>query len=359
MGLIIDAREAFHPQRTGKGIYTYSLIMALAEVIPEAKVTLLGNQKPKVKLPKAWSYQRIIGTGLVWQLRAALYCRRHKKSVLLSPTSYLLPWLVSNKSLVVVHDLITFLFAKGHNHKATIIERFCLPRLINKVELLTVSQSTKEDLQKLFPHASPQKINVASAALSKAFKKKVGGKIKQNWLLTVGTLIPRKNLSVLIQAFNILLKKHKEFRNHQLHVVGAKGWETSELAKTIKQSKFKKNLKIHGYIANQDLAKLYKQANVFVMPSLYEGFGLPLLEAMASNCAIISSDRSSLPEVAGDAALYFDPQSPEDLATKLHYLLKNKELQSILRTEGEKQLQKFSWEKSAQLVKQKYEKLLK
>lgn len=348
--LVIDAREAFAKQKAGKGVYCLSVITALANKYAKGKVTLLISKNPhKVIVPKNWELKVIPGNGLKWQFNAAKYISKERKVMLFSPTSYLLPLLVNCKRVVTVHDLITFLHPGGHNLKALIIERFCLPRLINKVDFIAVSESTKNDLIRLFPKLAAKSVTVCQNALpliahTQNTNKKL--KIKKNpkMLLTVSTLIPRKNLSLLLQAFDELVAQNKEFSDLQLHVVGAKAWRNSKMANTIKNLKNQKNIKFHGYISNQKLQDLYQAASIFVYPSLYEGFGLPILEALSKNCSVIASDTSSIPEAGGDAAIYFDPHSKSDLVSQLGYLLRNKELQQVLVENGKDQLKRFSWE---------------
>jgi len=359
MSLIIDAREAFNVEKAGKGIYTLSMINALKKELNQEEVVLLVNRKLKISLPQSWQLILIPGDGIKWQFKAAAIIRSYPKAILFSPTSFLLPFLVKNKSIVTVHDLIAFLYSKDHNLKAVLIEHFCLPRLINHSHLIAVSESTKRDLVQLFPKLDPQKVSVVYEGLSTEFvapsaSKKSHIKKNQKQVLTVSTLIPRKNLNLLIDAFSQLQEANKDYREYKLHIVGAKGWQNSTLAKSVEKCNYKDNLVFHGYISNCKLQKLYQQSSVFVYPSLYEGFGLPLLEAMANQCAIISSNTSSLPEVAGDAALYFDPRQRSDLINQLQYLLKNTETQHILAEKGKDQLRKFSWGKAAKAFSQIY-----
>ena len=130
----------------------------------------------------------------------------------------------------------------------------------------------------------------------------------------MGTLQPRKNLITLIESFSLFKKQNPEFK---LVICGKKGWLYEHIFQRVKELKLDKEVKFVGFIKDEDLANLYTNAFCFVLPSLYEGFGLPLLEAMSFDCPVISSFTSSLPEVGGDACLYFDPRNSSELAEKL------------------------------------------
>lgn len=353
MRLIIDAREAFAPQKTGKGVYAYSVISTLYNELSSCPVVLLTDRKVKLNLPSNWQQKILKGGSILWQIKAALFVRSQKNSLLFSPTSYLLPYLAGGKSLVVVHDLISFFYPAGHNRKALIIERFCLPKLVNHSKFLAVSNSTKRDMVRLFPKLKAKNIFVAEAALSSEFSNSPRVKYKKNngQILSVSSLIPRKNLVFLVKAFDQLVSASPDYKNCTLHIVGAESWKNPLLASARGEIVNSGNFIFHGYLSHEKLQKLYQESAVFVFPSLYEGFGLPLLEAMASRCAIICSSVSSLPEVAGAAAVYFDPTSLNDLVNQLGYLLKNRELQNVLAEEGLKRLKNFSWSKTVKVIK--------
>ncbi len=166
-----------------------------------------------------------------------------------------------------------------------------------------------------------------------------------NYLLYVGAIQPRKNLEVLIEAFEI----HKSSIRCDLKLVlaGGKAWMWEETIERIEKSPFKNDIILTGKVNFEDLAVLYKNAGIFIFPSLYEGFGIPILEAFASGIPVICARNSSLPEVGGEAAEYFENSDAEDLRRKIKKVLENKELQNSMIARGKEQVKKFSWEKCA------------
>ena len=176
--------------------------------------------------------------------------------------------------------------------------------------------------------------------MNEKFKLKI-----KNYVLFVGTIQPRKNLPVLIEAFAEFVKKNKDFK---LIIVGKKGWLYKNIFQKIKNMKLGKRIIFTGHVSDQQLALFYKNAFCFVLPSFYEGFGIPVLEAMNYNCPTIISSSSSLKEIGGDASLYLDPKNSSDLTEKLTLLKNHPELGRDIIGKGKLQLKKFSWENCSQ-----------
>jgi len=153
---------------------------------------------------------------------------------------------------------------------------------------------------------------------------------------------PRKNLTTLIEAFHLLLKEKPEYF---LVIVGKKGWLYEEIFNKVKELNLKNKVIFTGYLEEQELGYVYQNASLFVLPSFYEGFGIPILEAMNFNCPVISSFTSSLPEIGGDACLYFEPSSSQDLKNKMLEFLENEQLRKELVKKGKERVKLFSWEK--------------
>jgi glycosyltransferase involved in cell wall biosynthesis len=166
--------------------------------------------------------------------------------------------------------------------------------------------------------------------------------IAGKYVLFVGTLQPRKNIVRLTEAFSKL-----EEKDLNLVVVGKKGWQYEEILDAPKKYNVEKKVLFLDSVSDSDLFSLYKNAQCFVLPSLYEGFGLPILEAMQYGCPVITSNVSSLPEAGGDAALYFDPLNIEDMAQKIKMVLTDTNLREEMIKKGYNQIKKFSWEKTA------------
>jgi glycosyltransferase involved in cell wall biosynthesis len=166
-------------------------------------------------------------------------------------------------------------------------------------------------------------------------------KLPKEYILFVGTLEPRKNLSVLINALALLPS------GIPVVLAGWHGWGDKKWSQDMQRLGLERRVYTTGYIDEESLARLYSGARIFIYPSFYEGFGLPLLEAMSCGCPVISSRAASLPEVAGDAALFFDPYSAQDLAQAIEGLLGNEQLRLSLAERGFKRARAFSWDKTA------------
>ena len=190
-------------------------------------------------------------------------------------------------------------------------------------------------------------IPIKSGQKSKEFEKY---NISKYYILSVGTIQPRKNYERLIEAFSIFLKLNKQrFGNIDLVIVGKKGWLYEAIVNAPKRFGVEKQVKFLDFVPDSDLRILYQNALCFALPSLYEGFGLPVLEAMAHRCPVVISDVSSLPEIAGKAGVYVKPTSIESIAKGLLAAVRERNLkQGKWRIEkGLEQVKKFTWEKAA------------
>ena len=172
------------------------------------------------------------------------------------------------------------------------------------------------------------------------------GMTNKKYILFLGTIEPRKNINGLINAFEIFNVKYPVY-DISLVIAGAPGWKNKEIFEQIKKSPCKEKIKYVGCVKNDDKPALYSNASLFVYPSFYEGFGFPILEAMASGVPVITSNRSSLPEVAGSNAILIDPNHPEQIAWAMNNILTNQNLRETQIKNGLLQAAKFSWEKAA------------
>src|SRR6185312_5340968 len=174
------------------------------------------------------------------------------------------------------------------------------------------------------------------------------------FVLYAGNIKPHKNLERLIEAFNLLRLHSPDLRDVQLLIIGDEISKYATLRRAVHRHKLHKHVRFFGFVPDQTLAALYRLANVFVFPSLYEGFGLPPLEAMASGTPVITSNVSSLPEVVGDAALLIDPYEPRAIADAVRRVLADPELREDLRQRGLRRVKEFSWERSVRRVREIY-----
>lgn len=248
--------------------------------------------------------------------------------------------------VTTIHDLVVYKYPETSHPYIVAVQR----RRLNWVKkecdkIIAVSESTKKDIVEIL-HIPANKVKVIYEAIN--MKKGAVKKQRKPYILVVGTQEPRKNIGRLIQAFQEVKNKDVD-----LVIVGKYGWGPSTSLR-VKDEK----VKLLGYVPDEELADLYTNASVFVFPSLYEGFGIPVLEAFNCDCPVVTSNISSLPEIGGQAAVYIDPLSIDDIAEKIDFVLS---LSSSKRTEiikaGREQSQKFSWEKAAAETKKIYEEL--
>ncbi len=255
----------------------------------------------------------------------------------------------ADKIITSVHDF-SFIHYRNFHPKERIehIEKYFFKNVIKSDIIITGSNFTKKEILERLPFKE-NKIEVIYHGIDhnlfKVYKKpKVDFDLPQKYILSVGSIEPRKNLIGLLKAYNLLDKYLKQ--EYKLVLVGFKGWENCEIMEIIEKNK--KSIHYLGFITDEELAKVYNLASIFVFPSFYEGFGLPPLEAMACGTPVVLSNSSSLPEVGGDAVVYCNPHNTDDIKEKIEIILTDKTLQKKLITKGLIQAKKFSWEKSAQ-----------
>lgn len=263
------------------------------------------------------------------------------------------------KTVITVHDLAFKIFPNQFTRNDLRRLNFYSDYAIKRADkIIAVSKSTKNDILKFYPGILGDKIRVIyhgfgnEAYLKKYSNEEISAvrnkhKISEGkYLLYVGAIQPRKNLGLLVEAFE-KVKKQKEFDDLKLALVGKPAWMSDNILKRIKDSPAQKDIILPGQVSFQDLSKIFQGASVFMFPSLYEGFGIPVLEAFSSGIPVICAYNSSLPEVAGDAALYFKNNNSQDLAVQIEKILNDRDLKKIHVAKGFEQLKKFSWEKCA------------
>jgi glycosyltransferase involved in cell wall biosynthesis len=219
------------------------------------------------------------------------------------------------------------------------------------------SASTKRDIIE-YLDVNPEKIFVTPLAsrYSSLPNPPSSLTITKPYLLFVSTLEPRKNIINLIDAFNYLKDRYK--LDHNLILIGKKGWKYQPIFDKISQSPFRDSIQHLDYLADDLVADYYQKADVFIYPSFYEGFGLPVLEAMTLGCPVVTANTASLPEVTGDSAILINPDNPLEIAAAIYQVISDTSLRQELITKGKKQAAKFSWQKTAQATIKAYLSLL-
>ena len=367
--ITIDASRAFVKKRTGTENYSYHLIQALAKLKCQHEFRLYLKPDQAIgDLAEHFEARQINWPYLWTQAGLALESWLHPSDLLFIP-AHVLPFLKNPKVPVVVtvHDLhLDFLPQQESLIQKLYLNRWAeILRARLATHIIAVSESTKKDIVARLGVDS-KKINVVYEGVSRRFApeiKEQKAKIKEilkkhavfkPYLLFVGTIQPRKNLARLIEAFSLVREQ-----NLQLALVGQPGWMTSKIYAAPKKFGVEDRVKFVDYADDDDLPYLYAGAYAFILPSLHEGFGLPVLEAMACGTPVIVSRTSSLPEVAGEAGIYVNPKSVKSIADGIVEILKMDE--TAYQEQSQKclaQAQKFSWEKTAQETLQVFEKVL-
>jgi glycosyltransferase involved in cell wall biosynthesis len=261
------------------------------------------------------------------------------------------------KSLKVmsIYDLT---FIKYSSYIDSVVQTYTerVKRCLKWTDLvLTISESSKKDIidylkissEKVYvtPLASRYSPEYLSFELATQLEKKINYDFSRPYLLFVSTIEPRKNITAIISAFNYLKKNYKI--EHNLVLIGRKGWYYTSVFEAVEKSPWKKYIYHLDYLSDELVALFYSKADVFVYPSYYEGFGLPVLEAMTLGTPVVTSNTSSLPEVAGDAALLIDPNDAIQLAEAVLKVISDPQLRQELINKGKKRAKLFSWEKTA------------
>ncbi len=356
INLAIDANEANSKTRVGSGQYTFNLLQHWYTQ-SQYNFHLFLKQPPVSDLPTVsshWHYHLVKPSRFWLKFSLPFYLHTHHFHFqsFFAPAHYSPPYL-KLPLVVTIHDLayeyFPHQFLKRDLYK---LRHWTLASLRQAKRIIAVSQNTKQDLIKLY-HLPEDKITVIYNGYDKSrfhARVKLDPLIwqryhlpKQPFLLYLGTIQPRKNILTLVKAF-YLLKKHKQY-NGKLVIAGNPGWLSEAIIHQIKNSPVATDIYLPGYISPDDLPSLYKLADLYILPSLYEGFGLPVLEAMACGTPVVVANNSSLPEVAGSAGLYFQATNPQSLKTTIIQALAQA---SLLRRRGYLQVRKFSWQKTAQ-----------
>lgn len=287
---------------------------------------------------------KVIGSlkGHLWeQIELPLYLKKHGNPLMLNLCNTA-PVFYANK-IITIHDLAFERFPQTFSWKFRYAYQFTIPRIARSSKyILTDSFFSKKEISSLYS-IDEEKIEVVHCANS-AFFREMENTSNEQFILAVSSLNYQKNFLALVRAFNKLSDK-----TIKLLLVGAinKNFAAHSLLEEIESNE---NIQFVGRVGDDELVKLYSNAQCFVYPSLYEGFGIPPLEAQACGCPCVVSNAASLPEVCGDSVVYCDPYSVDDIANKISMVLSSKALQDDLRTKGFENIKRFSWEKSARQI---------
>jgi glycosyltransferase involved in cell wall biosynthesis len=360
----IDARKLHD---FGIGTYIRNLLRQLARLDRETDFVLLcrpedreglvslgPNFRPVVE--KAGNYSVAEQIGVPWVLK------RERVHLFHAP-HYVLPPLVPCRSVVTIHDCIHLMFPQYlPNRLALAYARTSIVAAAKRAtRVLTVSESSKRDILR-FVDIPAEKIDVIYNAYDERFGVEPGKEdvarvreryqLHDEFVLYAGNVKPHKNLARLIEAFDLV--RGRGLGRLKLVMIGDEISKYAELRRAVHRHQLHQYVRFLGYLPQETLAAMYRLAAVFVFPSLYEGFGLPPLEAMASGTPVVTSNVSSLPEVAGDAALLVDPRDPHAIANAIYQVLTDDETRRQLREKGFARVRHFSWEASVRRVREIY-----
>jgi len=375
MKIGIDARLLNQDERTGVERYWAELFSAISNIDKENEYFLYYNYLKDKKLnyqfctgwkyyPKPiflpWfgSYNAMYN---IWP--KVLKSRIEKDKVdIFHGIEFYFPD-TKRKSVVTIHDLFAFIYVDAYSAK----KREMLKSSVNLSDvIIAISDATKADIMKHL-RVDEKKIKVVHLAASSKFTPindreliKIFLKMKklpEKFILYTGTVAPRKNIKTIIDSLSILKKKTNLI--HKLLICGFKEINYfSALKEHINRLNLNNDVIFLNYVTDNDLVYLYNAAEIFVFPSFYEGFGLPVLEAMACGSPVVSSSVSSLPEVIGDAGILVNPASPDELADSINKILINKELRESLHQKSLARASLFSWDKTAKGTIEVYKELL-
>ena len=361
--------------RTGVGHYTFELARSLALLAPAADFTLISPKPPgtssasesKTDTP-ANLHNIYLSPSLLnlrwWSLSLPIYLRRRPLD-LFHGTNYDIPLWNKGPSVVTIHDLSLLLHADTHEQRLVFRGRRRLPLMARSATMIiTPSQSVKREACE-YLEVESSKIAVTPLAPRSVFepiereetietRRRLG--IRDDFVLFVGTIEPRKNLLTLARAFDEILRTTP--LRPQLVIAGMEGWLTNDFFSFIKGTGLSDHVCFTGYLHDQDLRALYSSCSVFVYPSLYEGFGLPPLEAMACGAPVISSRIPAIVETVGQAACLIEPANCSELAGAIVRLLEDERARKELSVSGLERVKDFSWERTARATLEVYERAL-
>jgi glycosyltransferase involved in cell wall biosynthesis len=368
--IAFEARPVKWSYGTGIGNYTYCLIEKLNEIDLANEYSFLwpdNNPYPYIPFHRECSYYALPKDDLREENELPRWLESEQAALFHLPQNgFRIPKRKSCKVIVTIHDLIPYILPEMV--RPSFLKRFIkeMPEIIERSDhIIAVSEASKLDIIRLFG-VSPELITVIPSAPAAAYRRLPPEQVKEElekryclkrpYILYVGGLNPRKNVAELVYAYS---KIHRELSGGQLLIIpGPPGRHLEQLKLLADSLNLRNYVVFPGFVASEDLPLWYNRADLFVYPSLYEGFGLPPIEAMACGVPVITSNTSSLPEVVGDAALAIDPHNTLELAETIRKVLNDAELTAHLRRKGLEHCKKYTWEQNAARILELYQKVV-
>ena len=372
LSIYVDVSSAVHG-KAGLKRYAESLVHALRPLLGDRLRLFQNSLGRRGPLPgfEDWPTAGVRWGYKPWRslVAAGQWLRRPMDGLLpgaalFHATEHLLPPLRDIPTVLTVHDLIFEHLPQHHKLLNRAYLGAAMPLFCRRASaIIAVSEATKRDLVALYG-LQPGRITVIPEAADPRFRPQPAEAVERvrnryglppRYVLAVGTIEPRKNLSRLVDACGPLMD---EGLLDGLVLVGSLGWLYEGFLRHVEASPWRERVIRPGYVPDEDLPAVYAGAVAAAQPSLYEGFGLPVLEAMASGCPVCASDASSLPEVGGDAALYFDPNDTEAMTAALRALAADVDLRADMARRGIERAARYSWERTARETLALYERVI-
>jgi glycosyltransferase involved in cell wall biosynthesis len=363
----VDAISLLSPL-TGIGRYTYEI----SKNLPQENLNffygyhskhLIGSNNNQNKMKRLKSF---VSSNWILKRLARRIINISSKIFIPSYDLYWQPNFIPNinikakKIVTTVHDF-SFILHKEYHPKERIeyFEEYFFKNIVKSDFIITGSHFSKDEILDRLDF-DKNKIKVIYHGLNhELFKVKkqnnIDIELPNKYIFSVGSIEPRKNLIGLLKAYISLPENIK--KEYKLLLAGFKGWENKEIMNIIDTNK--NNIKYLGFVSDDELSTIYNNASLFVFPSFYEGFGLPILEAMACGTPVVSSNTSSMPEVGGDVAIYCDPNDVNDIKDKIKLVLDDTNLQKRMIMEGLERVKEFTWEKSAKEHEKIFQQVMK
>jgi glycosyltransferase involved in cell wall biosynthesis len=356
----IDARKLHD---FGIGTYVRNLLLHLSRIDRDTEYVLLCSPDDRgVVASLGENFRAVCEPAGAYSIREQIsipFRVRRAQVDLFHAPHYVLPALTPSRTIVTIHDCIHLMFPQYlPNRLGHAYARASLWTAAHKSDrILTVSEASKRDILRFF-NVRPEKIVVIPNAIDERFaiepdeehivRTRERYQLNDQFVLYAGNIKPHKNLERLIEAFHRV--RVRGLDHLKLLIIGDEIFKLQTLRRAVHRHKLHTHVRFLGFVPQETLAVLYRLASVFVFPSLYEGFGLPPLEAMASGTPVVTSNVSSLPEVVGDAALLVDPYDPEAIADGMMRALTDDELRADLRRRGFARAQAYSWDRSVRQI---------
>ena len=363
MKIGIDASRANKTFKTGTEWYSYYVIKQMAEIDQETDFILYSPEKlvgglsdlgPKVKnavlnwLPKRfWT-----------QIRLSYEMFKRPPEVLFIP-AHAIPLIHPKNTITTIHDVGFEHFPELYSQKSLWYHRFSVRFALKHCKkVIAISKFTKQELIDKFK-ADPEKIVVINNGFNNERYRVIDApekineildkyKIKKPFIMSIGRLEEKKNTAGIIEAFKLIIDHWPKYKDLQLVLIGNKGYGFEKVLSLIGKYDLSHSVNFPGWVEEEDLPYLLNAAQAFVFPSFYEGFGIPILEAMACGCPVITSNFGATKEVAGNTAILVDPKLEGDIAQGIISVLENQALREYIIKKGIERAKQFSWEKCAQ-----------